>query len=102
MSPATDTQALDTDTPADVLRGLAGHAQRDALAAVRNGDRLVANGFTFTAETAYRHAAEDYRYAARLLIDAAVVRGGLSADTSEAQACIRKAHGADLLAEGCR
>jgi hypothetical protein len=100
MSPATDTQAL--DTPADMLRGLAGHARHDAIAAVRNGDRLVANGFTFAAETAYSRAAEDYRHAARLLIDAAGVRGGLSADTHEALACIRRAHGADLLAEGCR
>lgn len=98
----TDNRATDTDTPAAVLRGLAGHVRHDALASVRNGDRLAGAGFTFTAETAYRHAAEDYRYAARLLTDAAVVRGGLSADTSEAQACIRKAHGADLLAEGGR
>jgi len=96
------TQALDTDTPAAVLRTLAGHARRDARASVRNGDRMVANGFTFAAETAYRHAAADYRYAARLLIDAAAVRGGLSADTHEALRCTHKAHGADLLAEGCR
>ena len=95
----TDT---DTDTPADVLRSLAGHARRDALASMRNGDRLVAIGFTFAAETAYRHAAADYRYAARLLIDASAVRGGSINDTREAQTCIRKAQGADLLAEGCR
>lgn len=99
MTPATDT---DTDTPAALLRSLAGHARHDARASIRNGDRLAGSGFTFAAETAYRHAAADYRYAARLLIDASAVRGGLSADTREAQTCICKAHGADLLAEGCR
>jgi len=93
---------IDTDTPADVLRSIAGHARHDALASVRNGDRLAGAGFTFTAETAYRHAAEDYRHAARLLIDAAGVRGGTTDDTREALTCARKAHGADLLAEGCR
>jgi hypothetical protein len=98
----TDTADTDTDTPAALLRSLAGHARHDARASVRNGDRLVANGFTFAAETAYRHAAADYRYAARLLSDAAVVRGGSINDTREAQTCVCKAHGADLLAEGCR
>lgn len=94
--------ATDTDTPAAMLRGLAGHARHDALASVRNGDRLAGVGFAFAAETAYRHAAADYRYAARLLIDAAAVRGGSTDDTREAMACVRKAHGADLLAEGRR
>jgi len=93
---------IDTDTPGALLRSIAGHARHDALASVRNGDRLVANGFTFAAETAYRHAATDYRYAARLLIDAAGIRGGTTDDTREALTCTRKAHGADLLAEGCR
>ncbi len=96
------TLRLTDGTPAAEHRWHAAAARRDALAAMRNGDDLLTAGKPAAAETAYQRAATSYRRAATHYINAAGVRGGTTDDTAAALKCCRQAHGADLLAEGCR